>query len=105
MGGGVGMWLRSVGAPTLPETAPKKKKRKKKKTEEQKTYREWQENGYQVQRGETASGRNANGVATFLRSQVRLRISRYGGGDPDDRDHDFHGMSEEEFLGYTPGSQ
>jgi hypothetical protein len=34
------------------------------------TYDEWKAEGFQVQKGEKATGRNAQGKATFLPSQV-----------------------------------
>lgn len=37
------------------------------------TYDEWRALGYQVRRGEKASGRNAQGKTTFTRDQVEER--------------------------------
>jgi hypothetical protein len=38
-----------------------------------KTYEEWREIGYQVMKGQKASGRNKDGKATFTREQVEER--------------------------------
>lgn len=38
-----------------------------------KTYEEWKDLGYQVQKGEKSTGRNKEGKATFTRSQVKER--------------------------------
>lgn len=37
------------------------------------TYDEWRDLGYQVLKGEKASGRNASGKCTFTRDQVEER--------------------------------
>lgn len=107
MSGGIGMYLRSFGAPTLPERAPEPKKKAKVKTEvkkPQRTYREWQELGYQVQRGERAFGRSAGGEATFLKEQVMPRKGRLFRGDDSDEPL-WNGMTETEFLRYMPGAK
>ena len=49
-----------------------------------KTYDEWRELGYQVQKGEKSTGRNKDGKATFNRSQVEERE------EYDDMDDDFY---------------
>ena len=49
-----------------------------------KTYDEWRDLGYQVQKGEKATGQNKDGKATFTRSQVEEREIY------DDMDDDFY---------------
>ena len=46
-----------------------------------KTYEEWSELGYQVRKGEKATGRNKEGGATFTRDQTDERDNDI---DPDD---------------------
>lgn len=77
---------------------------------EKKTYAEWKASGFQVNRGEKASGRNIDGAATFSRNQVKILVKEYR--SPRDNfnsfDHDdliWNGVTEEDFLGYTPGDQ
>lgn len=46
-----------------------------------KTFDEWKATGYQVKKGEKATGRNDEGKATFRRTQVKRRDDsrRYNG--------------------------
>ena len=55
-------------------------------TDEVRTFDEWSEEGYRIDKGSKATGRNEAGVCTFDRSQVtdiykdsnREKYSRYG---------------------------
>lgn len=54
------------------------------------TYDEWKAKGFQVQKGQKATGRNTAGKCTFSGDQVQLRKSRfnYNPNEEDDFDQD-----------------
>jgi hypothetical protein len=52
--------------------------------DEGRTFDDWKNDGYSVMRGETATGRNADGVPTFTYAQV----TETGNFDNDDSDYD-----------------
>lgn len=62
-------------------------KRKRCKHTKARTYKEWGQLGYHVIRGQKATGRNADGVCTFKRSQVE-RNNNYYRDEDDDREDD-----------------
>jgi hypothetical protein len=72
---------------------------------ESKTYLEWREAGRQVRLGEKATGRNRYGVATFTIRQTKQRHFMSYIFDVEGDGHTWNGMTEEEFLGYTPGDR
>lgn len=74
---------------------------------EKKTYAEWRAVGRQVKHGEKAHA-YIYGEAVFTKEQTKERVyprafTEFG--DIGDYDGLWNGMTEEDFLGYTPGDQ